>query len=888
MKCISCVITESSFLSGSRFFKFLIVCFLIALVNVGCGSGGGGGGGDGEGGGGGESVPDNPVTPISYTGSTNQAVISTGNAAYIAIGGLQGGAPGTGNSGLGTASINVSAEWEQNYPRLLTLSRTLERSVRNIDSAPLHGEITVSVEYSDIQTRAGECGGMAYYSIRYDDDGNVSGTDTYVDYCNDGVTVSGGINYSGRKTSIYSNEYLELSISFGPFQIVDADGTFTTQGTIDYDYTVSPVAVTMDLLMNCSCDGKIYRYENFTMTLTEGYNYIDFEMNGRFYEPDYGYLDISTVETFRVHDNASWPDRGEFVFTGNSGTMARFIILSDTEYAVEVDTDGDGFYDWSKIVSWVEDPGDGHTDQTSPTVPSGLIVNAISDSEIMLSWTEPSDNIGVRGYRIYRDGAYLMTATDSSASDTGLSYFTQYCYTISAVDAMGNESLQSSQSCEMTEKAQFSLFPLSPTGLTATATSHHQITLLWTGPYGIEGFDGYKIYRNGEYLEPVDNNRTGSYEESLYPGTNYCYAVSAYYGSMESELTSQVCVNTDEEINVNALFIENGQFIHRSGRSLDLGDVDSDGDLDAFIAGGTFVMLNDGGGKFYYSGQSLEGTDGEDVALRDLDRDGDLDAFVVYGNSKPNRVWMNDGNGVFSDSSQRLGVLSSKGVALGDLDGDGDLDAFVANDNNNPNKVWINDGNSIFSDSGQSLGVGYSEDIALGDLDGDGDLDAFVANYNNEPNKVWINDGNGNFSDSGQSLGSRSSKGVSIGDLDGDGDLDAVVTNYFAYNTIWLNDGNGNYTVTDQELYNSLGSAASALGDLDNDGDLDLVHLMSVMNDRAYLNDGNANMTGISTIGVTEWGTDVSMGDLDDDGDLDVFFTSRDQSMVWINTSRKR
>jgi len=140
--------------------------------------------------------------------------------------------------------------------------------------------------------------------------------------------------------------------------------------------------------------------------------------------------------------------------------------------------------------------------------------------------------------------------------------------------------------------------------------------------------------------------------------------------------------------------------------------------------------------------------------MGDLDGDGDLDAFVV-NSVQANRVWLNNGSGVFSDSGQALGPSSGYGVSLADLDGDGDLDAFTAN-RGEGNKVWLNNGSGVFSDSGQSLGSAESSGVNLGDLDGDGDLDAFVANnstpYNGQPNKVWLNNGSGVFSSNGQSL----------------------------------------------------------------------------------------------------------------------------------------
>ncbi|KKR82884.1 MAG: Exoglucanase A, partial [Candidatus Nomurabacteria bacterium GW2011_GWA2_40_97] len=67
----------------------------------------------------------------------------------------------------------------------------------------------------------------------------------------------------------------------------------------------------------------------------------------------------------------------------------------------------------------------------------------VSISQINLTWNISIDNVGVTGYRIYRDGNQIATTTAASYSDNGLTPNTNYSYTVSAYDAVGNESGQS-------------------------------------------------------------------------------------------------------------------------------------------------------------------------------------------------------------------------------------------------------------------------------------------------------------------------------------------------------------------------------------------------------------------------------------------------------------
>lgn len=82
-------------------------------------------------------------------------------------------------------------------------------------------------------------------------------------------------------------------------------------------------------------------------------------------------------------------------------------------------------------------------DVTAPTAPTGLGATATSQSQIALSWTASTDNVGVTGYRIYRNGALQATTAGTSYQDTGLTAGTTYNYTVRAYDAAGNQSVDS-------------------------------------------------------------------------------------------------------------------------------------------------------------------------------------------------------------------------------------------------------------------------------------------------------------------------------------------------------------------------------------------------------------------------------------------------------------
>src|SRR3989339_2175989 len=86
--------------------------------------------------------------------------------------------------------------------------------------------------------------------------------------------------------------------------------------------------------------------------------------------------------------------------------------------------------------------GGGGGDTQAPSVPAGLAASVISSSQINLSWSASTDNVGVTGYKVYRGGTLLTTTTSRTYNTTGLTASTAYSYRVTAIDAAGNESSQ--------------------------------------------------------------------------------------------------------------------------------------------------------------------------------------------------------------------------------------------------------------------------------------------------------------------------------------------------------------------------------------------------------------------------------------------------------------
>jgi cellulose 1,4-beta-cellobiosidase len=87
--------------------------------------------------------------------------------------------------------------------------------------------------------------------------------------------------------------------------------------------------------------------------------------------------------------------------------------------------------------------GGGTGDTTPPSAPTSLSVTGTTSGSVSLSWAASTDDTGVTGYDVYRNGSLVGTSAVTSFTDAGLSASTSYTYTVKAYDAAGNLSAAS-------------------------------------------------------------------------------------------------------------------------------------------------------------------------------------------------------------------------------------------------------------------------------------------------------------------------------------------------------------------------------------------------------------------------------------------------------------
>ena len=186
-------------------------------------------------------------------------------------------------------------------------------------------------------------------------------------------------------------------------------------------------------------------------------------------------------------------------------------------------------------------------DTTPPSTPAALATSAISQTSITLSWTAATDNVGVTGYRTFRNGTQVGTPAVTSYVFSGLSCGTSYTLGAAAFDAAGNVSATATVSAT-TSACPDTTPPSTPTGLATSAVSQSSVTLSWTASTDNVGVTGYRTFRDGTQVgTPAGTPYVFS---GLACGTSYTLGAAAVdaagnvSGTATVSATTSACADT--------------------------------------------------------------------------------------------------------------------------------------------------------------------------------------------------------------------------------------------------------------------------------------------------------------------------------------------------------
>ncbi|QPW48256.1 chitin-binding protein [Bacillus thuringiensis] len=169
-------------------------------------------------------------------------------------------------------------------------------------------------------------------------------------------------------------------------------------------------------------------------------------------------------------------------------------------------------------------------DTEAPSIPNGIQTQKVTANSIELTWNTSTDNVGVKGYQIFRNGEMIDTVPGTHFIDKKLQPSTEYSYTVKAIDAAGNVSKESTAlTAKTTVEAPNTEAPTQPKGLHSMGTTASSVDLMWSPSDDNVGVYHYDIYREieGTMKKIATSNTTSYMDNNLLANKTYKYVVKA-------------------------------------------------------------------------------------------------------------------------------------------------------------------------------------------------------------------------------------------------------------------------------------------------------------------------------------------------------------------------
>ena len=222
--------------------KYFITFSTLAFIFISCGGGGGGGGG-----GSGEGTSTPIPSSLSYTGSTDKAIIDDSNAVELSIGAVNGGMSSSALYGISSLN-NISTDYDNPMLKMYFSTIAIQKAVDKLQTVSQ----TTSESFLAIQTEQetinGTCGGYATGIINGDDtNGSIWGSMTFFDYCDSNVTINGDTNISGL-VNLTTGDIENLTLDFDYLTSTGVSGSSIIDGTISIFQQAAGISITIETI----------------------------------------------------------------------------------------------------------------------------------------------------------------------------------------------------------------------------------------------------------------------------------------------------------------------------------------------------------------------------------------------------------------------------------------------------------------------------------------------------------------------------------------------------------------------------------------------------------------------------------------------------------------
>lgn len=163
-------------------------------------------------------------------------------------------------------------------------------------------------------------------------------------------------------------------------------------------------------------------------------------------------------------------------------------------------------------------------DTQAPSSPTGLRTTSSTQNTLTLAWNVATDNVGVTGYDVFRNGTKVATGSGTSQTVSGLACGTTYTLGVEAFDAVGNRSVRSTMG-GATSGCSDAQAPTTPSGLQATSVTATSVTLSWSASNDNVGVTGYDVFNGSTRVATATG--TSQALSGLTCATSYVLGVEA-------------------------------------------------------------------------------------------------------------------------------------------------------------------------------------------------------------------------------------------------------------------------------------------------------------------------------------------------------------------------